>query len=79
MTEDLAYIVENDVILASLTTRLNALADRVDVRYKTRAKAVSLPRQVEEVASPESPFVRVHLENGETLQTRLLVSGRKSN
>ncbi|XP_064602568.1 ubiquinone biosynthesis monooxygenase COQ6, mitochondrial-like [Liolophura sinensis] len=79
MTEDLAYIVENDVILASITARLNALGDRVDVRYRTQAKAVSLPTPVEDVASTESPFVRVHLENGETLQTRLLIGADGSN
>ncbi|GBN34834.1 Ubiquinone biosynthesis monooxygenase COQ6, mitochondrial [Araneus ventricosus] len=66
MHDDIAYIVENDVILNSLWSTINGLADKVHVLRGMKATEVSLP-------SNETDLVTVELQNGVPLKTKLLV------
>jgi len=71
MTEELAYVAENDVILEAITRRLDAIKDRVDVMYSTKAEEIHIPGTD---SGPDSnTFVEIKLNDGTTLKTKLLV------
>ncbi|XP_046372981.2 ubiquinone biosynthesis monooxygenase COQ6, mitochondrial-like [Haliotis rufescens] len=72
MAEPLAYIVENDIILAALMQRLSEVGDRVEIRYRTKPKAYELPG-VKDFSSKQHPLVGVELESGDVIRTRLLI------
>lgn len=73
MTDSLAYIVENDVILEGIMRALKAMKDRVEVRYRTKAVSFSIPGRLE---PPEVklPYIEMTLSDGTTVRTKLLVS-----
>ncbi|XP_059157238.1 ubiquinone biosynthesis monooxygenase COQ6, mitochondrial-like [Physella acuta] len=78
MTDSLAYIVENDVILAAIMKALKAMKDRVEVRYET--KAVSFSNiSCENSTESRFPYVEMTLNDGSTLKTKLLVGADGMN
>lgn len=77
LQEEMAYIVENDIIVAALTKQLQALSDHVDVRYKTRVVKYNWPMCYQTADS--SPWVQVTLASGEILQTKLLIGADGPN
>ncbi|CAL1296844.1 unnamed protein product [Larinioides sclopetarius] len=66
MHDDIAFIVENDVILNSLWSTINGLGDKIHVLRGMKATDVSLPAN-------QSDLVTVELQNGTPLKTKLLV------
>lgn len=72
MTHELAYVAENDVILEAITRRLDAVKDRVDVMYGTKAETIRVPGVDKSIES--NSWVEIVLNNGQTLKTKLLVS-----
>ncbi|XP_028575843.2 ubiquinone biosynthesis monooxygenase COQ6, mitochondrial isoform X1 [Podarcis muralis] len=75
--EDMGYIVENDVIMSALTKQLDAVSDRVEVLYRSRAVGYSLPLPYE--TSDSSPWIQIDLANGRRLQTKLLIGADGQN
>ncbi|KAJ6655648.1 hypothetical protein lerEdw1_004884 [Lerista edwardsae] len=75
--EDMGYIIENDIIMSALTKQLDAVSDRVDVLYRTRAAGYTwlLPHQL----SDSSPWVQIDLADGRKLQTKLLIGADGQN
>lgn len=71
MSEQMAYVVENDIILEAITRRLERLADRVDVLYNTRVQKIEIPSQT---SSQTNSWVNLKLHDGNCLKTKLLVS-----
>lgn len=67
MMDDIAYIVENDVILNALYSTINELQPRIEVLPGAKAIDYFLP-------SDSSDMVTVNLANDVKLQTKLLVS-----
>lgn len=72
MMDNLAWIVENDIVVEALRRSLASVKDRVEVRYQSSVKNYTLPHEGRE-SSSENSLVQVHLENGDILNTRLLV------
>lgn len=77
LEDDMAYIVENDVVVAALTKQLDSLSDNVQVKYKSKVVKYTWPMPHQAVDS--IPWVRVALANGETLQTKLLIGADGQN
>ncbi|KAM8833976.1 ubiquinone biosynthesis monooxygenase COQ6, mitochondrial [Synchiropus picturatus] len=77
LQEEMAYIVENDVVVAALTKQLHSLSDSVQVKY--RSKVVKYTWPVPHTAGDSLPWVQVTLANGETLQTKLLIGADGPN
>ncbi|KAF4788539.1 Ubiquinone biosynthesis monooxygenase COQ6, mitochondrial [Turdus rufiventris] len=75
--DDMGYIVENDVIMAALTKQLDAVADRVEVFY--RSKAVGYTWPLPSHSCDTSPWVQVELADGRRLQTKLLIGADGHN
>lgn len=72
MEQDLAYIAENDVILAAITDQLEKVkGENVEVKYETKVKSYKLPRMS---TSRNSNWAEVVLENGDVLNSKLIVS-----
>ena len=71
MVEDLAYIVENDVVQGAIDEQLVAAGDRVTVRHEAPVEDYIFPSS--ESNENESPWVQVKLKDGETISTRLVV------
>uniref|UniRef100_A0A4W5KLY0 Coenzyme Q6 monooxygenase n=1 Tax=Hucho hucho TaxID=62062 RepID=A0A4W5KLY0_9TELE len=70
LQDGMAYIVENDIIVAALTKQLEN-TNQVKVQYKTRVVMYTWPKSHQ---VPESiPWVQVNLANGQTFQTKLLI------
>ncbi|XP_076463518.1 ubiquinone biosynthesis monooxygenase COQ6, mitochondrial-like [Babylonia areolata] len=80
MTEPLAYIVENDVILGAIMRRLRSAPNPVEVRFKTSAKAFNIPYVAEAEQTSKHPWVGMDLGQGKSIRTRLLIGadGAKS-
>ena len=76
MTEELAYVAENDVILEAVSRRLDALKDNLEIRYNTRIQSIDIPG-VEDSTQPNT-WVSLKLDNGDVINTKLLVSNQKS-
>lgn len=77
LQDEMAYIVENDIIVAALTKQLDNLPENVKVRYRTKVEKYTWPKshQVAEVI----PWVQVTLADGQTLQTKLLIGADGPN
>ncbi|CAH1792581.1 unnamed protein product [Owenia fusiformis] len=73
MQGTLAHIVENDVTQDAITRQLNKVKDRVEIRYETKVKKYKMPKPMSNMTKLDSPWVKLRLENGDALQTRLLI------
>jgi len=72
MEQDLAYIAENDVILAAIADQLEKVkGENVEVKYKTKVKSYKLPGMS---AGGSSNWTEVMLESGDVLSSKLIVS-----
>jgi len=69
MVEDVAYIVENDVLLAAVNREVKKLAGNLTVIYDAKVKGYELPQH-----HGETSDVQVHLERGSSYICSLLVS-----
>lgn len=76
MTEDLCYIVENNLITDSLKTLMHKKHNSViDVMYETKIKSLEVPRNYGRKDYNEPlPDVSVELCDGTILNSSLLVS-----
>uniref|UniRef100_A0A674NS22 Ubiquinone biosynthesis monooxygenase COQ6, mitochondrial n=1 Tax=Takifugu rubripes TaxID=31033 RepID=A0A674NS22_TAKRU len=76
LEDEMAYIVENDIVVAALTKQLDALSDNVQVKY--RSKVVKyiwpMPHHADSI-----PWVQIKLANGDTLKTKLLIGADGPN
>ena len=70
MAEQMAYVVENDIILEAITRRLETLSDRVEVLYNTKVKHIDIPGPE---SSQPNTWVNLELQDGKSLKTKLLV------
>lgn len=77
LEDEMAYIVENDVVVAALTKQLDSLSDNVQVKYKSKVVKYKWPTPHQAVDS--IPWVQVALASGETLQTKLLIGADGQN
>uniref|UniRef100_A0A8D0HN38 Ubiquinone biosynthesis monooxygenase COQ6, mitochondrial n=1 Tax=Sphenodon punctatus TaxID=8508 RepID=A0A8D0HN38_SPHPU len=75
--EDMGYIVENDIVMSALTKQLDAVSDRVEVLYRSRAVGYTWPFPYH--TSDTSPWVQVDLADGRRLQTKLLIGADGQN
>ncbi|NWJ07883.1 COQ6 monooxygenase, partial [Crypturellus undulatus] len=75
--EDMGYIVENDVLMAALTKQLDAVAERVEVFYRSRAVGYTWPLPQHDCDT--SPWVQIELADGRRLQTKLLIGADGHN
>ncbi|CAG5124945.1 unnamed protein product [Candidula unifasciata] len=78
MTESLAHIVENDVILAGIMKALKAVKNRVDVRYESKAVSYKIP-EGHDPPEQKQPFVEMILNDNKVLRTRLLIGADGMN
>ncbi|CAL8272652.1 unnamed protein product [Merluccius merluccius] len=77
LQDEMAYIVENDVVVAALTRQLDSLPDNVKVKYRSRVVKYTWPMSYQ--ATDAVPWVQVTLASGETLHTRLLIGADGPN
>merc|ERR1712241_1365018 len=77
MTESLAYLVENDIILAGIMRALNSLGNRVEIRYNTKVEEFSIPGK--EADGVKLPYVGLKLNDGSVLRTKLLIGADGTN
>nr|XP_057946922.1 ubiquinone biosynthesis monooxygenase COQ6, mitochondrial [Doryrhamphus excisus] len=77
LEEEMAYIVENDVVVAALTKQLDDLSDNVQVKYRSKVVKYTWPMPHKAVHS--IPWVKITLASGETLQTKLLIGADGPN
>uniref|UniRef100_A0A8B9K8F9 Ubiquinone biosynthesis monooxygenase COQ6, mitochondrial n=1 Tax=Astyanax mexicanus TaxID=7994 RepID=A0A8B9K8F9_ASTMX len=77
LQDEMAYVVENDVIVAALTKQLQTLSDQVEVQYRTRVVKYTWPRPYQ--VADSIPWVQVTLASGQTLQTKLLIGADGPN
>ncbi|XP_077319801.1 ubiquinone biosynthesis monooxygenase COQ6, mitochondrial [Lithobates pipiens] len=75
--EDMGYIVENDVITAALTKQLDAMADRIEVLYRSRAVNYTWPAPYPDKEG--SSWVQIQLADGKKLHTKLLIGADGQN
>ncbi|KAM6960875.1 ubiquinone biosynthesis monooxygenase COQ6, mitochondrial [Aplochiton taeniatus] len=75
--EEMAYIVENDVIVAALNRQLDTLSENVNVQYQAKVVKYSWPRSHQ--AADCIPWVQLTLASGHTLQTKLLIGADGPN
>ncbi|XP_008333778.1 ubiquinone biosynthesis monooxygenase COQ6, mitochondrial [Cynoglossus semilaevis] len=77
LQDEMAYIVENDVVVAALTKQLDTLPDNVQVKYRSKVETYTWPMPHQ--AADCVPWVQVMLANGEVLQTKLLIGADGPN
>uniref|UniRef100_A0A671UDZ1 Ubiquinone biosynthesis monooxygenase COQ6, mitochondrial n=1 Tax=Sparus aurata TaxID=8175 RepID=A0A671UDZ1_SPAAU len=77
LQDEMAYIVENDIVVAALTQQLDGLSDNVQVKY--RSKVVKYAWPMPHQAAESIPWVQITLASGETLQTKLLIGADGPN
>ncbi|XP_041827959.1 ubiquinone biosynthesis monooxygenase COQ6, mitochondrial [Melanotaenia boesemani] len=77
LQDEMAYIVENDIVVAAITKQLDTLSDNVQVKY--RSKVVKYTWPMPHHAADAIPWVRVTLANGEILQAKLLIGADGPN
>uniref|UniRef100_A0A8C8FUE6 FAD-binding domain-containing protein n=1 Tax=Oncorhynchus tshawytscha TaxID=74940 RepID=A0A8C8FUE6_ONCTS len=77
LQDEMAYIVENDIIVAALTKQLENLSDQVKVQYKTKVVMYTWPKSHQVAES--IPWVQVTLANGQTFQSKLLIGADGPN
>lgn len=75
LEDEMAYIVENDIVVAALTKQLDGLSDNVKVKYRSKVVKYTWPMPHHDSV----PWVQVTLANGETLQTKLLIGADGPN
>ena len=75
LTNDLAYIVENDVIQDAIFKQLKKIEDKVTIKYDTRVQGYQLPSMSEKGmhSAAENHWAQTKLSSGEVLYSRLLV------
>ncbi|BFZ06958.1 hypothetical protein BsWGS_09997 [Bradybaena similaris] len=78
MTESLAHIVENDVILGGIMKALKAMKNGVDVRYDTKAVSFRIP-EGQDPPEQKQPFVEITLNDKKVLRTKLLIGADGMN
>ena len=67
LSEEIAYIVENDLILNSLAHETENVPGKLEIRYQTRIADYGLPQEEEKPA-------QVTLNDGTSLSADLIVS-----
>ncbi|KAM4625816.1 ubiquinone biosynthesis monooxygenase COQ6, mitochondrial [Polymixia lowei] len=77
LQDEMAYIVENDIIVAALTKRLDSLSDNVKIQYRSKVVRYTWPMSYQ--VADSIPWVQVTLASGETLQTKLLIGADGPN
>ncbi|XP_041810092.1 ubiquinone biosynthesis monooxygenase COQ6, mitochondrial [Chelmon rostratus] len=77
LQDEMAYIVENDIVVAALTKQLDSLSDNVQVKY--RSKVVQYAWPMPHHAADSIPWVQVKLASGDTVQTKLLIGADGPN
>ncbi|XP_015242313.1 PREDICTED: ubiquinone biosynthesis monooxygenase COQ6, mitochondrial [Cyprinodon variegatus] len=77
LLDEMAYIVENDIVVAAITRQLDTLPENVQVKYKSKVVKYTWP--MPHHAAESIPWVKVTLANGETLQTKLLIGADGPN
>ncbi|XP_029642862.1 ubiquinone biosynthesis monooxygenase COQ6, mitochondrial isoform X1 [Octopus sinensis] len=77
LSDELAFVVENDVLLEALRTKLEEVSERVEVLYETKATKIELPEPSTDSASKS--LVSITLNNGKVLHTNLLIGADGSN
>uniref|UniRef100_A0A667XEE9 Ubiquinone biosynthesis monooxygenase COQ6, mitochondrial n=1 Tax=Myripristis murdjan TaxID=586833 RepID=A0A667XEE9_9TELE len=77
LQDEMAYIVENDIIVAALTKQLDSLSDNVQVKYRSKVVKYTWPMSYQ--AADSIPWVQVTLDSGETLQAKLLIGADGPN
>ena len=70
--ENLAYVAENNVILAGILKQLDAAGDRVHVKYGATVKDYKLPGG-QSFDTEQSKYACVQLESGEEIRAKLMV------
>ena len=74
LTDNLAFIVENDVILESIMRQLERIKDNVEVCYSSKVTNYQLPHPGGfESLEDAKPFAGIELEGGEKIWTKLLI------
>lgn len=74
MSDNLAYIVENDVIQEAIKRKLDSLKDRVNVKYGTYAKSFVIPGATKnQDSNHNNSWVSMDLSDESSLRTKLLV------
>ena len=75
LNSNLAYIVENDTIMAGLTAVLSEVQDRIEVRYGSRVRKYNLPNSSQSQSETEKCYLtEIELDDGNTVSARLVVS-----
>ncbi|XP_012707709.2 ubiquinone biosynthesis monooxygenase COQ6, mitochondrial [Fundulus heteroclitus] len=77
LLDEMAYIVENDIVVAAITRQLDSLPENVQVKYKSKVVEYTWP--MPHHAAESIPWVKVTLASGETLQTKLLIGADGPN
>uniref|UniRef100_A0A3Q3A1P8 Coenzyme Q6, monooxygenase n=1 Tax=Kryptolebias marmoratus TaxID=37003 RepID=A0A3Q3A1P8_KRYMA len=77
LLDEMAYIVENDIVVTAITKQLDTLSDNVQVKYKSKVVKYTWPMLHH--AADSIPWVQVTLANGETHQTKLLIGADGPN
>ncbi|XP_056152128.1 ubiquinone biosynthesis monooxygenase COQ6, mitochondrial [Lampris incognitus] len=77
LQDEMAYIVENDIIVAALTKQLDSLSDNVNVKYRSKVVKYAWPMSYQ--VADSIPWVQVKLASGETFQTKLLIGADGPN
>lgn len=77
LQDEMAYIVENDIIVAALTKQLDSLSDNVQVKYRSKVVKYTWPMPYR--ATESIPWVQVTLASGEVIQTKLLIAADGPN
>ena len=67
LSKDIAYIVENDLVIDSLTKEADLLGERLKVLYNNRVEGYRLPEAGQEP-------VKITLGDGSEISTSLMVS-----
>ncbi|XP_056282286.1 ubiquinone biosynthesis monooxygenase COQ6, mitochondrial [Pseudoliparis swirei] len=75
--DEMAYIVENDIVVAALTKQLDGLSDNVRVKYRSRVVKYTWPKP--HLAADSIPWVKVTLASGQSVETKLLIGADGSN
>lgn len=73
LTQDLAYLAENDVILEAINRTLESTPNEITLRYNCKVKKYELPN-TRTSHTANSTWAEVHFEDGDVIETRLLVS-----
>ncbi|KAJ9596115.1 hypothetical protein L9F63_012699, partial [Diploptera punctata] len=71
MVEDVAYIVENNVLISAVNKELEKLMPNVTVQYRAKIKGYQLPH--------DNNDVRIDLENGSSYFCNLLIGADGAN